>query len=407
MALIASTPGLSTNYMYSIDVADYMAHAFTYILNRQACQVQPIAPEQYVNDYERMYPGTMDPEFRKECLAIVCTLVRAFVSPVRMPWDAHAMRQRMAEARYRDRDDLLKQEFPSPFPTPTVIQTPRTIVDSEGRVLVWAIPGALSNKRQQQIYKSARHLQNHFVQGCEGGRWRTDPQYFNNKLVGALRSGTLNLSPAWYSVGHRWAAASPLRSTPLFKNPNKSGLGPWTEEMRDAHAIVSGMLYIMHPELFENAREVVNNIWDNLLGPRLAMWGLPFTAASLMSNRASINHRDKGGWHTMLDMLVTTGPYSRSYLTLPDLDISVDYRPGTVVSLYGGLIRHGVGIMSEARLCNAYYFRDSVMARADVEYPDYMSQHFYSSYVPVRHQEHYLGGGLRAGEAGNSASDLR
>lgn len=144
----------------------------------------------------------------------------------------------------------------------------------------------------------------------------------------------------------------------------------------------------MHPHLYKASRQVFRSLVNDDVHRYMAMWGLPFTAVSMISNRSSIFHRDTKAAYTMYDLLVTVGPGSGTKLVLPDLNVSIEYSPGTVVGIAGRLIRHGVTADKSARLCHAYYFRDSVFRRCGVMNAGYMSQAVYTPYMS--HVTEYL-----------------
>lgn len=252
---------------------------------------------------------------------------------------------------------------------------------------------------QAMIYNSDYAINKHIQKpNAKSTGWRQDPRHFSHPSGQTLVSGTLNMSPAWFGSGHdvrpltaqthsspnrlkQHSQHSPLSTTPIIQDASSSGVAKWSAALRDFHALCTGIIRIMHPSLYRASEEVFKSLAGSDVHEYTNMWGLPFTAVSVISNRESIYHRDTKSSYTMYDMLATFGPSAETQLVLPDLNVLVAYPPGTVVGIAGRLIRHGVTREEGPRLCHAYYFRESVFQRCKVMDPGYMSQSVYVLYM--------------------------
>lgn len=155
----------------------------------------------------------------------------------------------------------------------------------------------------------------------------------------------------------------------------------WLSEVMIFSALMGGVLRIMHPDLYAagiqalvelaGSPELVKEGNDVL--PILAVWSLPFSSYSIISNRKTPVHRDNSSRPAWYDMLVTLGAYEDGDLRLPGIGLTFDYRPGSVVALGGKLLKHEVPEVEGNRVCLAYYMRDKVHERLQIPAPGWMS----------------------------------
>ena len=134
------------------------------------------------------------------------------------------------------------------------------------------------------------------------------------------------------------------------------------------------MLYKRSVEIYEAMVDLPQHTYTE-------EWGLPFTAVSVISNRASIIHRDTKSLHSAYDLLVTVGRYEDTHINFHDLGIIAKYSPGSMVLLTGRVLRHGVPAEPTGRLCLAYYFREAMFRQLNIEDPGFMNQRHYHEYM--------------------------
>lgn len=109
-----------------------------------------------------------------------------------------------------------------------------------------------------------------------------------------------------------------------------------------------------------------------LLKEVLALWSIPFSGLTVISNRSTPLHRDCNGRKEWMDLLVALGKYQEGIMTLPGLGVKLLYNPGTVVGISGRVLQHGVECDGE-RACLAYYMRDKVHERLGVRAPSWFN----------------------------------
>jgi hypothetical protein len=75
------------------------------------------------------------------------------------------------------------------------------------------------------------------------------------------------------------------------------------------------------------------------LKEKLDLWPSIFSGVTLITNRATPLHRDTNGFKAGFDYLTVAGS-ARSILALPDINMTCEYNPGTVVAIAGRVLRH-------------------------------------------------------------------
>lgn len=148
----------------------------------------------------------------------------------------------------------------------------------------------------------------------------------------------------------------------------------WLNEMADTISLLTGVLKIIHPELYLNGLDTLTRLYSlshNMpdsenIASVLSQWSSAFNAISVISNRTTPIHRDTKSRAQWYDLLLTIGPYSSSWIELPGLGLRFSYDSGTVVCFPGRILAHGVPDCDGERVCYAFYMREALHARAKV-----------------------------------------
>lgn len=186
-------------------------------------------------------------------------------------------------------------------------------------------------------------------------------------------------------------AAFPLEISKTLKAKAGDASLNWCRDNRFLSALIGGVLKIIHPELHEIATTALTSLrlsqptvrpWildgeDRRMEDVLDAWFHPFSAVSLMVNRATPCHRDVGGRNSWTDILLTMGEYEDGRLELPGLGVRLRYEPRTVVGLLGKVVRHGASEVRGERMCLAYYMRDKVHERLGFPAGGWMNVNMY------------------------------
>lgn len=172
----------------------------------------------------------------------------------------------------------------------------------------------------------------------------------------------------------RQGPSDELSISPLLRADSpEQGLRLWLADMADVHMLLSGVLRIIHPELYEASRLAIVRLNDSPeRADVLSRWGSVFNAISVISNRMTPGHRDLQSRVEWFDILTSVGPYSGAKLSLPDLNLELHYPSGSVVAFSGKLLQHAVSDCVGERACVAYYMRDKVHERLGVRAATWM-----------------------------------
>ena len=107
-------------------------------------------------------------------------------------------------------------------------------------------------------------------------------------------------------------------------------------------------------------------------------WPGAMPGISVISNHASICHLDINGHNEWYDILATAGTYKGCWFCLPDLDLQLEYLPGTVVALNGCILRREVVEWDgEDRVCYAHWVRPTLLHALSVNFPSWVTQSDY------------------------------
>ena len=106
----------------------------------------------------------------------------------------------------------------------------------------------------------------------------------------------------------------------------------------------------------------------------LEHWSMVYTNLSMMSNRQTPLHWDPQSQSDWYD-LATIDKYDNCFLHILTLRVQLEYRPGTVVTFSGRLLRHGVIEEGGDQCCLAYCMQDNIHNWLGVPRPDPMRFH--------------------------------
>jgi hypothetical protein len=151
----------------------------------------------------------------------------------------------------------------------------------------------------------------------------------------------------------------------------------WLVQNRRFFFILGAILAVTHPEQYSVGIAMLMKLKDNadlLRQPEhmetvLKTWLVPFSGVSVICNRETQVHIDRGGAHCWYDILANMGTHPAIPFSIPGICARLTYRPGTVVALCGRLLAHQVPPTSGDRVCYAWYMRDTVRSYLDFPNP--------------------------------------
>ena len=133
---------------------------------------------------------------------------------------------------------------------------------------------------------------------------------------------------------------------------------------RETTQCLNALLAIVHPELYAARRWVMQTLREEDkvldLHKGLEHWHSVFTAITLITNRESLLHRDPKTNIRWYDLMLTVGDYNKAILELSTFGLRLLYNPGSICFISGKLVRHGVSLTKDTRICYVYYMRKSM-----------------------------------------------
>jgi len=127
----------------------------------------------------------------------------------------------------KDKEASLKRQYPprNDMAAGLPISRPCIIVDMQGIILVWHLPGILNDSRQvslltlsdhpikydvfQREMMAATEKLHPLLKNCQTSTsWRVDPEIFPSGLEGL--QGVINISPAWFQQAHEVSFFLPI-----------------------------------------------------------------------------------------------------------------------------------------------------------------------------------------------------
>ncbi|KIK15076.1 hypothetical protein PISMIDRAFT_16798 [Pisolithus microcarpus 441] len=137
------------------------------------------------------------------------------------------------------------------------ITDPTALLDGDGNIKLWYLPGAIDPMHQKNVWDSLNLLRAPLEESIKKSRnhgWRNDRLLFHETtdLVGSI-----DLSPGWYQQGHGPPDFHPEVSRLLKSGRECNGAWQWVNEMSEFHTLLSGTLAIIHPRMYAAGREAL------------------------------------------------------------------------------------------------------------------------------------------------------
>jgi hypothetical protein len=154
----------------------------------------------------------------------------------------------------------------------------------------------------------------------------------------------------------------------------------WLAAISESNAIVSAILVIIHPKLYDAGWETINCLMKTPeVCPQnvLSQWASIFSGIFIISNCMTLLHQDNGSRTHWYDVLVALESYQNCNLELPGLSISLEYSSDAVVGLLEMVLKHRVPMVEGDRVCYAYFMKDNVHDWAKVPCKDWMDIYHY------------------------------
>ena len=164
----------------------------------------------------------------------------------------------------------------------------------------------------------------------------------------------------------------------------------WMKQIAPVQQLLDELFGAISPKLHQAVSEAMAKVrWGKLeigskawTGSKIAKvarsWPGAMPGISVISNRASICHLDVGGHKEWYDFLVAAGTYKGCRFRLPELNLELEYLPGTAVALNGRILRHEVVCWDGGdRVCYAHWVRPGLLRALSVNFPSWVTQSEY------------------------------
>ncbi|KAF9231416.1 hypothetical protein BU15DRAFT_82432 [Melanogaster broomeanus] len=144
-----------------------------------------------------------------EANCIVRGLVTAYKNRVTVDIDARCMANNLTPNEFGKDPDREKKLLERYDPGPDrLISEPTVVVDKQGCVLAWYLPGVFSRRIQDKMWDVLEHikplLKNSTTSSAEQ-KWHMTPSLFRKD---ASIKGSIELSPAWFQQGRDMSMTS-------------------------------------------------------------------------------------------------------------------------------------------------------------------------------------------------------
>ncbi len=152
------------------------------------------------------------------------------------------------------------------------------------------------------------------------------------------------------------------------------------KENWESTALISGLLSIVHPQLYEMAKASMEKLASREdFGELVMYWQSVYNGCQVISNQDTPIHHDNNSQAEWYDTLVTIGPYAGAEIELPGVGLQFAYETRTVFLLCGHILCHGVSEGQGDRVCIAYYMQENIQHRLDAKPVVWSSTDFYKS----------------------------
>jgi len=167
----------------------------------------------------------------------------------------------------------------------------------------------------------------------------------------------------------------------------------WLKKITPVEQLLDKLFSMISPDLHYAGSQVILKVgqdanlpigckaWhQNQIAEMARAWPIATSGVSVIVNRASVCHTDNKGSKDWYDILLTAGTYKDCWFRLPDLELQLEYSPGTVVALNGRILKHEVIKWKGGdRVCCAHWLRPAVLKGlfTEGELPSWVTQSRY------------------------------
>ncbi|KAH9044158.1 hypothetical protein EDB84DRAFT_1559115 [Lactarius hengduanensis] len=242
-----------------------------------------------------------------DCIAK--TLADAFLNRVKINWDATRYAMRLPKKSSapgtktaKAAEESIRRQYPPLSSSATAEAArsgPRIVVDMDNVILVWYLPGILNDSRQSKITAATENLRPLLRSHQTGASSRANCENFHPGTD--VPTGMITLSPAWFQQGHQETVQKTPQAAAIFQSEAAMN---WLEDISESNAILSAILGVIHPHLYNAGRDTFNRLRQTAEIARqdvLQDWTSVFSGTSVIFNGNVRAHRDGQSRHHCSD----------------------------------------------------------------------------------------------------------
>ncbi|KAI0341037.1 hypothetical protein BDW22DRAFT_1332964 [Trametopsis cervina] len=249
-----------------------------------------------------------------------------------------------------------------------VIDFPCIITDNKDRVICWYLPEVLDPDVQELQKSTAKPLET----AAKGPvSWRRDAQYFRRPSESIIPPGTITFAPVWHQPGHPHPKYQPVEGASWRSFRQTDRFDEWLDDMNPLMWAMFSMACLCHgAQLAAFYRSYMAlREQDEKFEDAYEKWDWPSHGLALIANRQTPFHRDRKTSLGMYDTIATCGRYADGDFAIEELGIRLRYKPGTLITIAGGMLRHAAETGEGERVAAVCFMREELMHATGVEIP--------------------------------------
>ncbi|KAI0337577.1 hypothetical protein BDW22DRAFT_1363951 [Trametopsis cervina] len=261
----------------------------------------------------------------------------------------------------------------------TVIDFPCIITDNKDRILCWYFPEVLDEDAQEAALRGTKLLSKELSRAtCKPqdaakmvpSSWRRDAQYFRPAEDCEIPPGTITLAPVWHESAHPFPKFPPVQGAAWRNFHSSSRHRLWSAEMEPLKGAMIAISFLCFPrQTFHEVKAATKLRKEPAFDEAYVDWEWPSQGLAIICNRQTPLHRDCKTSLGMYDTLATCGKYPDGDFVIEELNVRLRYKPGTIISLAGGLLRHGAEVATGERVAFAGFMRQELWQATDTPIP--------------------------------------
>ncbi|KAG1724880.1 uncharacterized protein EDB91DRAFT_1006960, partial [Suillus paluster] len=129
------------------------------------------------------------------------------------------------------------------------VDMPATVLDVTGAIIMWYLPGALTDTTQEEIWKASQLLTPTLEKSVKvSGSRRTNED--------DIAAGCINISPTWFQQGHE-RLIDPLVMSESY---NSKEVQKWLGALTTSELLWNSITAAVAPELFESGSSAFSKV---------------------------------------------------------------------------------------------------------------------------------------------------